>query len=175
MPNYKSKMLTFLSIGEMTSMLLDSTDEDGILFAVATDATNFKIVMWRKTSSATVDNDLVYSANGPGRWHVLETGSAGTPSEGSIIQFALNDLPATPDAGKTICVLTKTYPDRELIYRWSNGVWILISYTNILDYSGGSSGPSVIGDSPGQMFIDQGTTPKTIYIWSDAEWQQIYP
>jgi hypothetical protein len=75
MPNYRSKMLTFLSLGEMSSMLLDNTDEDGILFAVATDATNFKIVMWRKSSSATVDNDLVYSANGPGRWHVLANGS----------------------------------------------------------------------------------------------------
>lgn len=176
MPNYKSKMLTFLSIGEMTGLLLDNTDEDGILFAVATDSTNFKIVMWRKNSTATVDNETVYPANGPGRWHVLETGSTGIPSSGSIIQFANESLPASPDTGKSICVLSKTLPYRELIYRWNGSSWVLISYTNMLGYGGGSgSGPQTPGDCPGQIFIDQNNVPSTIYIWSNTKWQQIYP
>lgn len=84
MPNYKSKMLTFLSVSEMISMALDSTDEDGLLFAVATDATNFKVVMWRKNSTATVDNETVYPANGLGRWHVLTGGNINSLSDVNI-------------------------------------------------------------------------------------------
>ena len=175
MPNYKSKMLTFLSVGEMSNLVLDSTDEDGILFSVAINSTDFKMVMWRKNSTATIDNDLVYPANGPGRWHVLPTSSGGSGG-GDIIQFATDNLPTTPDTGKLICVLTKTSPNRELIYRWSGSAWVLISYTNILDYGGGSStGPQMPGDCPGQIFIDQNNSPSTIYIWDNTAWKQIYP
>lgn len=169
MPNYKSKMLTFLSLGEMSSMLLDNTDEDGILFAVATDATNFKIVMWRKNSTATVDNENVYPANGPGRWHVLETGSSGGGSS-DIIQFATNTLPSSPDPGKSMCVLTKTDPYRTLTYVW-NGGWQLISFTNIIGYFG--SGLDIFGDADGQIAINQAND--AIFIWNSYLWQQIYP
>lgn len=75
MPNYKSDNLTFLTVAEMTSMLVDNTDQEGLLFAVKTGATTFKMVMWIKDSVATVDNESVYPANGLGRWHVLANGS----------------------------------------------------------------------------------------------------
>lgn len=200
MPNYKSKMLTFLSIGEMTGLLLDNTDEDGILFAVATDSTNFKIVMWRKSSTATVDNDKVYLANGPGRWHVLATGTSSlanltdvtitsltagqtlvyngsnwvnqTGGSGDIIQFVDNTLPVSPAEGKSICVVNKNNPDRYLMYRWVGGVWELIAFTNIEDEAG-SAGPTVIGDCPGQIFVNTASVPKQVFIWNDAEWIQV--
>ena len=336
MPNYKSKMLTFLSIGEMTGLLLDNTDEDGILFAVATDATNFKIVMWRKTSTATVDNETVYPANGPGRWHVLATGtqspkevmtvvgdtlpgtiglevdliaqkktngdkvlkgrfngifedfsanniavyddslgSATPPSgmkmavvnkttgdelyvaknntwellditgggssnpisfadingiasigqvptgttsttvalgdhshtlndlsdvtitspvnghtisyngtnwvnqavasvEGNIIQFATGSLPPSPSVGKSICILTKTNPLRNLIYRWNGSGWEIIAYTNILE-EGSSGGPVTPGDCIGQISIINGVFPPAIFCWDNTGWTQLYP
>lgn len=200
MPNYKSKMLTFLSIGEMTGLLLDNTDEDGILFAVATDSTNFKIVMWRKSSTATVDNDKVYPANGLGRWHVLATGTSSlanltdvmitsltagqtlvyngsswvnqTGGSGDIIQFVDNTLPISPAEGKSICVVNKNNPDRYLMYRWVGGVWELIAFTNIEDEAG-SAGPTVIGDCPGQIFVNTASVPKQVFIWNDAEWIQV--
>jgi hypothetical protein len=336
MPNYKADMLTFSSLGAMSNMLVDSTDQDGLLFAAITDSTSFKIVMWRKNSTATIDNDLVFPANGPGRWHVLPVGEVNakevltivgdtlpgtiaseidliaqkktngdkilkgrfggifedfsanniaiyddtlgsvTPASGmkmavvnkvsgdelyvakddqwelldiaggddtlfftdingvatfsqlptgttsttvatgnhshslddlsdvtitspvsghtlsydgsnwintvasggggDIIQFAANTLPDSPDSGKSICVLSKTSPSRELIYRWTGSAWVLISYTNILDYSPGSGAlPAVTGDTPGQMFIDLLDSPPSLYVWNNTEWQQIYP
>ncbi len=73
MPNYKSSFLWFPNIAAMSSFLLDSTDEDGLVFAVGVDATNWKLATWRKNSTEAVDNTRIYSANGPGRWVILET------------------------------------------------------------------------------------------------------
>lgn len=213
MTNYKSKMLTFLTVGEMTGFALNSTDEDGILFAVATDAINFKIVMWRKGSFATVDNEWVYPANGPGRWHVLSTGSREQPAiikevlagvgddlndditadtevilqkktsgekiirgrfngiyediSSSIIQFNNSILPPTPDPGKSICVLSKTGPDRTLTYSWKNNQWVLINYTNMV----GEGSPLVNGDCPGQMYINLLSDPISVYVWDSNAWR----
>lgn len=73
MPGYKSGFLWFPNIAAMSSLLLDSTDEDGLLFAVGIDSTNWKLAVWRKNSTATVDNSKIFSANGPGRWVMLES------------------------------------------------------------------------------------------------------
>lgn len=73
MPNYKSGFIWFPNIAAMTSFLLDSTDEDGLMFAVGIDNTNWKLATWRKNSTATIDNTTIFEANGPGRWVVLES------------------------------------------------------------------------------------------------------
>jgi hypothetical protein len=73
MPNYKSGFLWFPNIAAMSSLLLDSTDEDGLVFAVGIDSTTWKLATWRKSSTATIDNITIFAANGPGRWVVLET------------------------------------------------------------------------------------------------------
>ena len=78
MPGYKSSFLWFPNIATMSSFLLDATDEDGLMFAVGVDDTNWKIATWRKASTATVDNATIFSANGPGRWVVLGTESTVT-------------------------------------------------------------------------------------------------
>lgn len=78
MPNYKSSFLWFPNIAAMSSFLLDATDEDGLLFAVGIDNTNWKLATWRKSSTATIDNVTIFAANGPGRWVMLN--SASTPT-----------------------------------------------------------------------------------------------
>lgn len=72
MPNYKSGFLWFPNIAAMSSLLLDSTDEDGLVFAVGIDSTTWKLATWRKNSTATVDNITIFAANGPGRWVTLD-------------------------------------------------------------------------------------------------------
>lgn len=74
MPNYKSGFIWFPNIAAMTSFLLDSTDEDGLMFAVGIDNTNWKLATWRKNSTATIDNTTIFEANGPGRWVILDSG-----------------------------------------------------------------------------------------------------
>jgi hypothetical protein len=177
MPNYRSKMLTFLSLGEMSSMLLDNTDEDGIFFAVATDATNFKIVMWRKNSTATVDNDLVYPANGPGRWHVLETGSSGSGIGGDIVQIhnlvtdsGSTSLPAR-GLGKQTLLVNKTsasdsYDTRTLTYMWNGSAWQFVSGTNrIVELGCGIYLDDKEGDYFGQIIFDKSNDPARMYFW----------
>ena len=73
MPNYKSSFFWFPNIAAMSSLLLDETDEDGLVFAVGTDPTNYRIAVWRKNSTATIDNNTVYAANGLGRWIVQQS------------------------------------------------------------------------------------------------------
>lgn len=72
MPNYKSGFLWFPNIAAMSSLLLDSTDEDGLVFAVGIDSTTWKWAAWRKGSDATIDNITIFAANGPGRWVTLD-------------------------------------------------------------------------------------------------------
>ena len=80
MPNYKASFFWFPNVAAMSSFLLDNTDEDGLVFAVGVDTTNWKIATWRKNSTAAIDNSVIYAANGPGRWVVLEPTPTPTPT-----------------------------------------------------------------------------------------------
>ena len=80
MPNYKAGFLWFPSIAAMSSLLVDSTDEDGLVFAVGIDSTTWKLATWRKSSTATIDNITIFAANGPGRWVMPEVTPAPTPT-----------------------------------------------------------------------------------------------
>lgn len=165
MPNYKSKMLTFLSIGEMTGLLLDNTDEDGILFAVATDSTNFKIVMWRKTSTATVDNETVYPANGPGRWHVLPIGDQ-TPKE--VMTIIGDTMPGTIAPEVDLIAQKKTNGDKILKGRF-NGIFEDFSANNIAIYDdslGSATPPSGI-----KMAVVNKTTGDELYVAKNNTWE----
>lgn len=73
MPNYKASFFWFPNVAAMSSFLLDNTDEDGLSFSVGIDETNWKIATWRKNSTAAIDNSVIYAANGPGRWVVLDS------------------------------------------------------------------------------------------------------
>jgi hypothetical protein len=73
MPNYKSSFLWFPNVAAMSSLLLDSTDEDGLFFAVGVDDTTWKLATWRKSSTATINNTTIFAANGPGRWVILDS------------------------------------------------------------------------------------------------------
>ena len=165
MPNYKSKMLTFLSIGEMTGLLLDSTDEDGILFAVATDSTNFKIVMWRKTSTATVDNETVYPANGPGRWHVLVIGSQ-SPKE--VMTVVGDTIPGTIGLEVDLIAQKKTNGDKVLKGRF-NGIFEDFSANNIAVYD--DSLGSVTPPSGMKMAVVNKTTGDELYVAKNNTWE----
>ena len=165
MPNYKSKMLTFLSIGEMTGLLLDNTDEDGILFAVATDATNFKIVMWRKSSTATVDNETVYPANGPGRWHVLATG---TQSPKEVMTIVGDTLPGTIGLEVDLIAQKKTNGDKILKGRF-NGIFEDFSANNIAVYDdslGSTTPPSGI-----KIAVVNKSAGDELYVAKNNTWE----
>lgn len=73
MPNYKSSFLWFPNVAAMTSFLVDNTDEDGLMFAVGIDNTQWRLAVWRKYSTTTVDNINVFPANGIGRWIMLQS------------------------------------------------------------------------------------------------------
>lgn len=155
MPNYKSKMLTFLSIGEMTSLLLDNTDEDGLLFAVATDSTNFKIVMWRKNSTATVDNETVYPANGPGRWHVLPV------RESEVVTVIGDNLPSSIGPETEIIIQKKSDGSNVLKGRF-NGI-----FEDVASGGGGN------GDSPVKIIWGTDISPPSLPS-SPEEGKHIY-
>ena len=117
MPNYKSSFLWFPNIAAMSSLLVDSTDEDGLVFGVAVDNSNWKLVTWRKNSTAAIDNTTVFAANGPGRWIALNSSSTPTTQKDMIQVSNLAALQAyadTPDQ-EMLYVLNTTPP---VIYAW---------------------------------------------------------
>jgi hypothetical protein len=165
MPNYKSKMLTFLSIGEMTGLLLDNTDEDGILFAVATDSTNFKIVMWRKNSTATVDNETVYPANGPGRWHVLPVGELNVKE---VLTISDDTLPGVIGSDVELIAQKKTNGQKVLKGKF-NGVFEDFSFDNVAIYDdslGSATPPSGM-----KMAVVNKTTGDELYVAKNNTWE----
>jgi len=73
MPNYLANR-AFISIEEMTSFVVDNTDEDLLgPFIVAINQNDYKLVVWRKNSTKTIDNINVFSAV-LGRWIALASG-----------------------------------------------------------------------------------------------------
>ncbi|MEY3067374.1 MAG: hypothetical protein RLZZ532_4166 [Cyanobacteriota bacterium] len=90
MPNYKASFFWFPNVAAMSSFLLDNTDEDGLVFAVGVDTTNWKIATWRKNSTAAIDNSVIYAANGPGRWVVLDSTPIFIPVWNSDISSSWN-------------------------------------------------------------------------------------
>lgn len=77
MPNYLANR-AFANITDMTSFLLDDTDEDMLgPFILPTNANDYRLVVWRRYSTKAVDNETVYPANGPGRWVILPSGGGG--------------------------------------------------------------------------------------------------
>lgn len=98
MPNYLANRC-FNSTSEMSAFAVDSTDEDGLgPFVVPIDPTSYKVFTWRKNSTATIDSETIYAANGPGRWIALSL----DPVDAPIVQFVdINALKAytTPSQG----------------------------------------------------------------------------
>ena len=72
----------------MKSFALDSTDEDGLVFAVGNGDNNAYIAVWRKNSTAPVNNASVFLPNGPGRWHVAPMNIGGL-TEADVIRITL--------------------------------------------------------------------------------------
>jgi len=165
MPNYKSDNLTFLTIAEMTSMQVDSTDQDGLLFAVATDSTTFKMVMWRKTSSATIDNELVYPANGPGRWHTLPVGEVNTKE---VLIVEGDTLPGTIDVGIDLIAQKKTNGDKVLKGRF-DGVFEDFSTDNIAIYD--DTLGSAVPPSGMRMAVVNKVSGDELYVAKNDQWE----
>lgn len=79
MANYKADNLWFNSITELSGFPMDSSDADGLVFAVGENATDWGWYAWRKSSVAAIDNATIFAANGPGRWVRLgSTTASGT-------------------------------------------------------------------------------------------------
>lgn len=165
MPNYKSENLTFLTVAEMTSMQVDSTDQDGLLFAVATDSTTFKMVMWRKTSSATIDNELVYPANGPGRWHVLPVGEVNTKE---VLTVVGDTLPGSIDAEIDLIAQKKTNGDKVLKGRF-DGVFEDFSTDNIAIYD--DTLGSAVPPSGMRMAVVNKVSGDELYVAKNDQWE----
>ncbi len=77
MPNYLANR-AFANVAEMKAFLLDDTDEDLLgPFIIPVDTNDFKLVVWRRYSTRTADDVSTFTANGPGRWIVLQSGGGG--------------------------------------------------------------------------------------------------
>jgi hypothetical protein len=115
--------------------LVDSTDQTGLLFAVKTGPTTFKMVMWIKDSTEVVDNDLVYPANGTGRWHVLPSRNGTSVNEKEEVVTIVGDvIPSTISGDTDLVALKKTDGTKELRAKF-DGV-----FENLLGSSGGGGG-----------------------------------
>lgn len=149
MPNYKSSFLWFPNVAAMSSFLLDSTDEDGLMFAVGFNVTDWKLAVWRKNSTATIDNSKVFAANGLGRWIVLPLenegggGGGGGGGAGGALATVSSVSPSTIQPVGTVYVWTEDssetyspdvegrYPNSVITYVSNGSAWITTSANKI--------------------------------------------
>lgn len=69
---------TFESVQEMQSLTLDSTDEDGLgPFILILGEDEAVVVVWRKNSTKTIDNETVWAAS-LGRWESISGAGGGS-------------------------------------------------------------------------------------------------
>lgn len=189
MPNYLANRW-FNSTSEMSSFLVDATDEDGLgPFLVRLDDTNFKLVVWRKSSTATIDNNAIFAANGPGRWVALVS-SSNTNTDDMQQFIDIDSMKAyTETPSETILYCLSSTPP--VLYAWDSGSTATEDGDNVVkitalttgrmykisppssDYQNIVSVANLVGlkalTSASQIklyYLDQ--TPPIIYTW-DAE------